>query len=130
MRSGENFVSPPEEMQLVKSGRFGECTPCCNGICIAACRGGSYWCQHCGHWEEPDGWRWNDDEEKWEEYDPYSKEEGWVELESIPEGHVVVPGDTLLELYNMLPRYSCKSNEPDGCPVCVINAILEQKGLK
>lgn len=29
-------------------------------------------------------------------------------------------------LYDILPRYSCKSNEPDDCPVCVARAILKR----
>ena len=27
-------------------------------------------------------------------------------------------------LYDFLPRYSCKSLEPDGCPVCIARAAL------
>ena len=27
-------------------------------------------------------------------------------------------------LYTFLPRYSCKSMEPDDCPVCVARAVL------
>ena len=27
-------------------------------------------------------------------------------------------------VYDMLPRWSCKAMEPDGCPVCVARALL------
>jgi hypothetical protein len=27
-------------------------------------------------------------------------------------------------LYDMLPRYSCKADAPDGCPVCVARELL------
>lgn len=36
---------------------------------------------------------------------------------------------TLAALYSMLPRGSCPSSEPDGCPVCVARAILVGSGL-
>lgn len=32
--------------------------------------------------------------------------------------------DALGDLYDYLPRVSCKSDEPDGCPVCVARSIL------
>jgi hypothetical protein len=28
-------------------------------------------------------------------------------------------------LYDFLPRYSCKADAPDGCPVCVARAALK-----
>lgn len=32
-------------------------------------------------------------------------------------------------IYPMLPRYSCKSMEPDGCPVCVARGFLTEEAL-
>jgi hypothetical protein len=32
--------------------------------------------------------------------------------------------ETLAGVYDMLPRWSCKSMEPDGCPVCVARSVL------
>lgn len=33
--------------------------------------------------------------------------------------------DALQILYDFLPRYSCKSDKPDGCAVCVARAALK-----
>lgn len=35
--------------------------------------------------------------------------------------------DALRKLYDSLPRYSCKADAPDGCPVCVARSILKRE---
>jgi hypothetical protein len=35
--------------------------------------------------------------------------------------------EALRGLYDFLPRYSCKADAPDGCPVCVARAALSPK---
>jgi hypothetical protein len=41
------------------------------------------------------------------------------------EKEIIVPWKDALEgLYDLLPRHSCHSSEPDGCPVCVARKLL------
>ena len=35
--------------------------------------------------------------------------------------------EALKGLYVLLPRYSCRSNEPDGCAVCVARKLLREE---
>jgi hypothetical protein len=32
----------------------------------------------------------------------------------------------LFDLYSYMPRWACRSLEPDGCPVCVARAMLQR----
>lgn len=38
---------------------------------------------------------------------------------------IVMLRKSLHDLYEMLPRYSCTSSKPDGCPVCIARALLK-----
>ena len=46
-------------------------------------------------------------------------------MSKLDSGDLPAQRRALQDLYDFLPRYSCKANAPDGCPVCVARALLK-----